>query len=264
MPKLFTLENYRNIPSKSDPIFQLKELSLNWVIRLLDYRTYAPDSIDSFKGFDPILSLVNSLDKSYKNLMNLITLDQFIWDRLIKSAKDKRGDYHLVQFDPFVLSDINKSPLTAIPLDYQKRTHHISPPLYYDGYKIKTLFTQPFWAKMEKDIFGHSTLIINEDDTDKYFGYLKPKNEEPLTMYPIFVQPFLDFQKEYKVPPLLHRLAIDAKIGNQEELIRKYGFSDKHFQSLPIEDFFKLYDTTFTAQWNTLKGLLHYWGKMDI
>jgi hypothetical protein len=261
MPKLFTFDGYKNIPSKPDPIFRLKELSLNWTIRLLDYRTYAPDSINSFKGFDPILPLINSLDKSYKNLMNLISLDDFIWEKLMKSCKDKQGDYYCVQFNPFILSDINKSHLTSIPLSYKERTYHVSPPLYYDQYKIKTLISKPFWAKIEKDIFGHSTIIVNEDDTDSYFGYLKPKNEEPQTMYPVFAQPFLGFQKEYKVPPLLHRWAIDVR---EEELIRKYGFSDKYFESLSIEDFFALYETNFTTQWNTLKGLLHYWGKMDI
>lgn len=256
MPNLQLITGYNKAKAKPDPIFQLKQSALEWTVRLLDYRTYQPEFIPNMKGFDPLISLIHLLEMSYGNMMKSIALDNFVWELLKQTAQDEQNGYHCVQFTPQVLEVINNSQYVVKPYSRKRRTYHLSPPLFYRNWKIESSFNSPFWARIETDIFGHTTLFNH----DSMFAHLIDRKETG-GIYATYAQPFLGYEKLQFIPPVSHRWQIDINI-EEDRAERKYGFADAHFQSLPIAEFFALYETTFTTEWNTLKALLHMWGKM--
>lgn len=179
--KLYLVEGYQRPPAKLDDVFLLKQSITHFCVTLARYRRRMPEMVPDLKRSPAFIQPNSRVHRTYYEMIHSIDFDRLLYNRMLILSEEERDGYRLMEFSKVIMELANE-------VDY--RPKHLSPPLYYDGKEIKTLFTGKFWGRIEHDNFRHPVMIVRNGGVDKFFAALDSVPKP----FPLWSIPYLPVQ----------------------------------------------------------------------
>lgn len=204
------IEGFTRPKAKLDPIFQMKREIVKFCSRMAEIRKHNPKHLYILKNHITTDFTRAAISGTYYDFLETKEFDRKMYNALALEATSEINGYQLIHITEDFVERANR---------LRHRPHHPSPPFYIDERKIKTLYSNKFYARFELDCFDHLTMIIHHAGKEWYFaGMQQPQFGY---YYPIWYQPFLSAKG--------------------------------------LENHFKVYGTTFADSFVTMKGLFNAW-----